>query len=109
MTMTACSRQAPPSAPGAVERETKRMQPIVDRYKAQSVMGFDLKGTTLLLSVDAEGWSQLDESSEISLKNAVLDAWARTWKLEHPRQHAIVHLRVQNYYGQEINSQQRSV
>ena len=109
--LAACSTpQQPPSATAQIaEDETRQMRPIVDRYKSQSVMGFDIKGTTLVLSVDAEGWSQLDESADIALRNAILDAWARVWAKHHPRQRAALRLRVQNYYGQEITSQTKPV
>jgi len=111
ISLGACSgSQSPASAVSRIaDQETREMQPVVDGYKKQSVMGFDIKGTTLALSVDAEGWSELDESTEIAIRNAILDAWARVWAKHHPRQHAVLRLRVQNYYAQEITSQTKLV
>ncbi|MBV8689130.1 MAG: hypothetical protein JOZ59_03380 [Candidatus Eremiobacteraeota bacterium] len=108
--LAGCAERGPAS-PGdqTKDQETREMQPVVDRYKSQSVMGFDIKGTTLMLNVDAEQWSELDEPAEIALRNAVLDAWARAWAKHHGGQHATVRLRVQNYYGQEITAQSKSV
>lgn len=107
----ACSgAQSPPSAASRVaDQETREMQPVVDGYKKQSVMGFDIKGTTLAISVDAEGWSELDEPTDVAIRNTILDAWTRVWTKYHPRQHAVLRLRVQNYYAQEITSQAKSI
>ena len=107
----ACSGpQSPSSAASRIaDRETREMQPVVDRYKKQSVMGSEVKGTTLVLSVDAEGWSELDEPTDIAIRNAILDAWTRVWTKYHPREHAVLRLRVQNYYAQEITSQTKSI
>lgn len=106
-----CSSAQPPKSVQAAiaHREILELQPTVNRYKPQAVMGFDIKGTTLMLSVDAEGWSQLDEATETGLKDSVLSKWARVWGKYHPRQHATLRLLVQNYYGQEITSQTRHV
>ena len=106
-----CSARAPsPSAADQLkDQETRDVQPVIDRYKSQSVMGFDIKGTTLMLNVDAEGWSELDEPAEIALRNTVFDSWTHAWIKRHPGQHAVLRLRVQNYYGQEITSQTKSV
>ncbi|MBV9971845.1 MAG: hypothetical protein JO135_00760 [Candidatus Eremiobacteraeota bacterium] len=109
ISLAGCSAPAPSAGDQVTNQEIREMQPTVDRYKSQSVMGFDVKGTTLMLNVDAEGWSQLDEPVELALRAAVLNAWARSWAKHHPRQHGVVRLRVQNYYGQEITSQSKSV
>jgi len=102
--------QSPKTAQGIVTlQETAELQPLVNRYKAQAVMGFDIKGTTLALSVDAERWSELDEGSEAALKDSVLGAWTRAWARHHPHQHATLRMLVQNYYGQEITSQSARV
>jgi len=76
---TGCSSAQPPkSAQAAIaDRETQELQPTVNRYKPQAVMGFNIKGATLMLSVDAEGWSQLEEASETVLKDSVLSTWSR--------------------------------
>jgi len=109
--LVACtSRSASSSGTSQVtEQEAHDLQPVIARYKSQSVMGFDVKGTTLAMNVDAEGWSELDESTDIAIRDAVLSAWAQSWETHHPRQHAVLHLRVQNYYGQEITTQSKSV
>ena len=109
ISLAGCSAQGPSGGDQITVQETREMQPTIDRYKSQSVMGFDVKGATLMLNVDAEGWSQLDEPVELALRAAVLNAWARSWAKHHPRQHGVVRLRVQNYYGQEITSQSKSV
>ncbi len=112
--LVACSNASHPSAQSTLassaDRELADVEPIVRPYKRQHVVtGTAIEGPALIISTDAEQWSQLDDSADESLKAALLARWAKSWTRDNPHRHAHVRVVFRNYYGQEITSVAKSV
>lgn len=93
-----------PARPTLTAQESARIAPVVNRHKKDALMGFDINGETLVVSADAEKWSELDDALESALKDELLATWVRTWRAYHPHGHAHLKVLIRNYYGQEITS-----
>ena len=109
--VTACTPPPPPDRGAAIgQAESARLSPVVDKLKKAGVVtGFDVSGNQLTISVDAERWSEQDEVAEDQLKSDLLARWSAIWRANHPRGHARVRVRFQNYYGEEIATMEKAV
>ena len=107
--LTACSQPAPQSAAdAAAARELKAMEPMKTAYKPV-ITGFDAKGTTLDIFVDADQLSQMDEPVEDKMKAEALDRWRAAWKLNNPGKRGTVRVRLRNYFGETEFSESAKV
>ncbi|MEO6913799.1 MAG: hypothetical protein ABI182_07260 [Candidatus Baltobacteraceae bacterium] len=108
-----CTSNPKPSAQQAiVDRETAAIAPSVARAKTRYksvVMGSDIRGSTLLISIDAEGLSEMDTDAEDGLLAGFLTDWKRVWLKANPGKHAKLVVEFQNYYGQEEVSRSAKV
>ena len=65
-------------------------------------MGTDVKDRTLLVFVDMNNMSSMDETAEAAMKAQALALWAQVWSKAHPHRHAALRLSVRDYYGREV-------
>ena len=107
--LTACSQPAPQSAAGAAAaREIAAVQPMKKACNPV-ITGFDAKGTTLDIFVDAEQLSQMDEPVEDKMKAEALRRWRAAWTANYPGKHATLRVRLRNYFGETEFSESAKV
>lgn len=103
--LSGCGSSPKPSPQQVIlNRETAALQPSIDRAKTRYksvVMGSDIQSNTLVISIDAEGFSEMDSDAEDALIANLLADWKRVWLKNNPGKHAKLVLKFQNYYGQE--------
>lgn len=74
------------------------MEPFKSKY-SDTIMGFDFKGTSVDISIDANALMSMDDDSEAALKSQAIRDWANTWRNTHPGKHATVTLRILDFRG----------
>ena len=94
--LAACS--SPP--PSADDRAAGTLAPLKARYP-QVIMGFDVHGTSLDVSVDLDQLASMDEDKEDAMKADALKTWAKTWSAEHPHEHATLTVRIVDFRGNQ--------
>lgn len=91
-----CSK---PSDQAQVEqKERDLLAPLKTTYSDQ-VMGYDIKETTLDISIDANAVLSMDADAEDAMKGRALRDWKSTWVATHPGQHATVRVRMIDFRG----------
>lgn len=107
--LAACSQAASPNATDpAAAREESAVAPLKAQYKPV-ITGFDVKGTTLDIFVDAEAMSEMDGPVEQAMEDGALKRWRETWKANHPGRHATLRVRFRNYFGEVVYSESAKV
>ncbi|MDE2481797.1 MAG: hypothetical protein KGN02_06370 [bacterium] len=94
--LAACS--SPP--PSADDTAAAKLAPLKARYP-QVIMGFDVHGTTVNVSVDLDQLVSMDEDKEDAMKAVALKTWAKTWSEVHPHQHASLTMRIIDFRGNQ--------
>ena len=82
--------------------ELARLAALKQRYP-NVVMGFDIRPeTTLIVSLDLQGYIEMDDDAAEALKIQALEAWRSAWAYAHPREHAVLRLRLIDFIGRKI-------
>jgi hypothetical protein len=69
------------------------------------VDGLDIKGDTLVVGVDLQGLSDMDELDEVDMKHDVLRKWRAAWLAAHPGGHAILHVQFLDFRGNQESAE----
>ncbi len=101
--LAACSSAPAPNIDPALAKEQDAVATLKTKY-AGVVTGTDVKDRTLLMYVDVNAMSEMDEDAESAMKADALQRWKSVWLRAHPHKHGVVHLSVRDYYGKEIYS-----
>ncbi len=98
--LVACSN--PPTAQERAQAtELAALAPLKQTYSG-ALMGFDFQGdTTLLASLDLNGYMGLDDDVQDAMKKAVLDRWRAGWVAAHPHERATLHVRFIDFVGKK--------
>ena len=98
--VVACS--APSVREQTVSTELASLEPLKKVYSGV-LMGFDVRGdTTLLASLDLQGYIGTDDDTDAAMRRAVAEGWRRTWLQAHPNAHATLHVRFIDFTGRTI-------
>lgn len=104
-----CSQPAPPGAADVTKsREEASLASLKSQYKPV-ITGIDVKGATLDVFVDNDQLISMDEPAEDQLKSQALARWKKIWVADHRGQHATLHVRLRNYYGETVFSESAKV
>jgi hypothetical protein len=107
--LAGCSQPAPQGAADtAAARELRAIEPLKAQYKPV-ITGFDIKGTTLDVFVDAEAMSEMDAPVEAQMETGALKRWHDAWKSNNAGKHATLHVRLRNYFGEVVFSESAKV
>ena len=93
----ACS--APPT-PQEQRHAAERTQlaALQHRY-GTTIMGFDIHGPRVNVSVDVDQLYKMSEDDERALETNVLRTWRASWTHAHPHQHALLSTRFIDFHG----------
>ena len=98
--LVACS--SPSARDRIVSAELAAVDPLKKTYSGV-LMGFDVRGeTTLLASLDLQGYIGTDDDTDAAMRRAVVDGWRRAWSAAHPNAHATLHVRFIDFTGRTI-------
>jgi hypothetical protein len=107
--LAGCSQPAPQGAADtAAAREQSAVAPLKVQYKPV-ITGFDVKGTTFDIFVDAELMSEMDGPVEQAMEDQALKRWRDAWKSNNPGKHATLHVRFRNYFGEDVYTESAKV
>jgi hypothetical protein len=105
--LAACS--SPSAHEQVVSTELAAVTPLKATYPGV-LMGFDVRGeTTLLASLDLQGYNNTDDDVNAAMRKAVVDGWRRAWSAAHPGAHATLHVRFIDFIGRTIAEKTTSV
>ena len=103
--LCACASPQHHTAASISDRESAAVSPTIEHYKKDGpVTGFDVKGESLIVFIDSEKYSELDDDVESSMKSTLLNTWGRVWQTNHKGHAAVLHVVFQNYYGQVVDT-----
>ena len=105
--LAACSSPAPSVNP-VIAKEQSAVAPLKTKYK-DVITGVEVKDRTLIMYVEPNAMSSMDEDSEAAMKADALARWKKAWAQAHPHQHGTVHLSVRDYFGRELSTSSASV
>ena len=104
-----CAPNRPPSpAEIARARELRHVARLKSEYKGV-VMGVEAKGTLLSVFVDINGLDSMDADSEDAMQAKALKLWREAWSAAHPHRRATLYVRLRDYYGKTVYSEQTKV
>lgn len=94
--------QTPETAESA---ELEALAPLKKTYPGV-VMGFDVKeGTTLIVSLDLNGYIGMDDDAMLAMRHDVVSRWKQLWLANHARAHAELHVRFIDFIGRTVAQQ----
>ena len=101
------------SAPAPNQRiddsEIAALAPLKHRYSG-IVMGFDVKPqTTLVVSLDLQGYIDADDDTVAALKRDALVRWRAAWTSAHPHAHATITVHFIDFIGRSVASESTKV
>jgi hypothetical protein len=105
--LTACSAPAP-HVNSLIAKEQAAVAPLKSKYK-DVITGLDVKDRTLIMYVEPNAMSSMDEDAEAAMKADALHRWQKAWTGAHPHQHGKLSLSVRDYFGREISTQSVNV
>jgi hypothetical protein len=95
--VSACS--SPPTPQEQAEaQETAQLSPLKSHYP-DVVMGFDIHGPRVDVSIDSNGLISMDEDKEDAMKAEALKLWRDAWRAAHPHEHANLTVRLIDFQG----------
>jgi hypothetical protein len=95
--VTACAPH--PSAQEQIgANEAAALAPLRAKYPS-IVVAFDLKGTRLDVSIDANGYISTGDDVVNAFKARALRDWRAAWSAAHPHQHALLTVRLVDFVG----------
>ena len=97
MLLTACSSPQSPQE-RAESQELTQLAPLKSQYP-DVVMGFDVHGPSVDMSIDLNGLLGMDEYKEDAMKTEALSRWRTAWTSAHPHQHAQLTVRIIDFQG----------
>jgi hypothetical protein len=102
--LAACSSPSPQEA--AQNQELATLAPLKQKYQ-DVVMGFDFKpGETLVVSLDLTNYNGMSDDDQAAMKKVVASTWRNAWQQAHPGQHATIHLKLSDFIGRTIGTQE---
>lgn len=105
--LAGCAQPAAPTNTVAA-REQNAVAPLKAKYK-DVITGLEVKDRTLVMYVEPNAMSSMDEDAEAAMKAEALNRWKTAWVKEHPRQHGVLRLDVRDYFGREISTNSTTV
>jgi hypothetical protein len=101
--VTACS--SPPSPQEQIaNQEISALAPLKTKYP-DVVMGFDVHGPGVDISIDLNGLISMDEPKEDAMKSEALTRWRDAWTAAHPHEHATLTVRFIDFKGNPESKQ----
>ena len=92
-----------------VDREIAALAPL-KAGSENTIVGMDVKDNTeLVLSLDVEAWTSIDEDDDTAIEALALKDWKAAWIHEHPGLHAILHVRFVDYHGSPVYNERTTV
>jgi hypothetical protein len=85
-------------------QEMTAVTPLRAKY-APAVDGLDVKGDTLVVGVDLQGLSDMDELDEVDMKHDILSKWRAAWIDAHPNAHATIHVQFLDFRGNQESAE----
>lgn len=108
LTGTGCGTSESPSQL-TVDREIAALAPLKNNSES-TIVGMDVKDNTeLVLSLDVEAWTSIDEDDDTAIEALALKDWKAAWIHEHPGLHATLHVRFVDYHGSPIYNERAAV
>ena len=99
--LSGCSQSQAPKTGAVVAKEQSAASALKAKYK-DVVTGTDVQNRTLVVYIDVENMSLMDEDAEAAMKADALRRWKSIWSGAHPHAHGVLHLSMRDYYGKEI-------
>jgi hypothetical protein len=101
--LTACSSPSPQEA--AQNQELETLTPLKQKYQ-DVVMGFDFKPQeTLVVSLDLQNYNGMGDNDQDAMKKVIASTWRKAWQDAHPGQHATIHLKLMDFIGRTVATQ----
>lgn len=101
------------SSPSAQQRTQTAELDAVASLKQQYpgvVMGFDLKSPDMLVvSVDLQGYIDMDDDAVAAMQHAVMARWREAWKAANPGQHGVLRVRFIDFIGRKVAEESTNV
>ncbi len=91
LALASCS-SAPTPKEQIATTELAKLAPLKAKYPA-IVTDFDITGTRLDLSIDANGYIETGDDDVARFKVEAAKAWRSAWEAAHPHKHAMLTLR----------------
>jgi len=100
-TLAACTSapQKPPGDPVAASEKAALDRLNLRERDSGTVLGWDVKGNTLILYVNADSIESMDVPKEDVMVDQWLAQWKSIWRSSHPHGHATLRMSVRDYYG----------
>jgi hypothetical protein len=99
--LTACAAPEDPSQ-ARTDREVAALGPLQSNSEGV-ITGLDVNNdTTLVVSIDLEQWSSVDEQDVAGFQAQALVRWKSTWSHEHPGHHALLRVVFADYHGRSV-------
>src|SRR5579884_1286319 len=105
--LAACSAPAPRVNP-VIVKEQAAVAPLKSKYK-DVITGLDVKDRTLIMYVEPNAMSSMDEDAEAAMKADALHRWEKAWTSAHPHQHGKLSLSVRDYFGRALSTRSVNV
>jgi len=81
------------------------LTPLKQKYQ-DVVMGFDFKPKeTLIVSLDLNNYNGMGDDDQDAMKKAIGATWRTAWQKAHPQQHTTIHLKLMDFIGRTIATQ----
>jgi hypothetical protein len=104
LALTACAGQSPQEA--AQNQELAALAPLKQKYQ-DVVMGFDFKpGETLIVSLDLQNYNGMGDDDQGAMKKTIAATWRKAWEEAHPGKHATINLKIVDFIGRTIATEQ---
>jgi len=87
----------------SLAKEQDAVAPLKSKYK-DVITGTEVRDRTLVLYVEPNAMSSMDEQAEADMKADALRRWKQAWTGAHPHRHATLRLEVRDYFGRELSS-----
>lgn len=101
--LAACSSPSPQEA--AQNQELATLTPLKQKYQ-DVVVGFDFKpNETLIVSLDLQNYNGMGDDDQDAMKKAISATWRKAWQQAHPGQHATIHLKLMDFIGRTIGTE----
>ncbi len=104
LALVACA----PAKPSQNDIAAAALAPLKARYP-NVIMGFDVHGTSVNVSIDLQALDSMDEDKEDAMDADALRTWAKTWHAEHPKSHAKLTMHIIDFRGNQVTQASISV
>lgn len=105
--LSACSQPSQNVDP-VLAKEQSAVAPLKAKY-TDVITGVEVKDRTLIVYVEPNAMSQMDEDAEAAMKADALSRWTKAWTSAHPHKHGVLRLSVRDYFGRPLYASSATV